>query len=606
MKNIFFAFLILPFTIQAQTWTTEGSAGFTLDTANYTSIAINGSGTPYVVYVDAGISDKATVMEYIGGSWDLVGIEGFSAGRTDFTSIAIDASGTPYVVYQDWSVGGKATVMKYNGGSWVMVGIAGFSAGTAANTSIAIDGSGTPYVVYEDGGLNSPVTVMKFNGSIWVNVGSADFSAGGALYTSIAIDGSGTPYVVYSDNSTAPLYKATVKKYNGTGATGWETVGVSGFSAGMTEYTTIAVNSSGMPYVVYSDAANSYKTTVMDYDGSSWVNVGSAGFSPEAQYTTIAIDGSGTPYVAYQDWGTGDYSASVMKYNGSDWVNVGSVGFSISRAVYTDIAIDGSGTLYVAYQDQSTTNWKATVMKFGTPPSAISGAMTVCTGVTTTLSDVTSSGTWSSGNTTIATIVSATGVLTGVSAGTVTISYVTSGGTTTSIITVNPPPNAGSIVGASSLCADSSINLTDGATAGAWSSSNASIATVNSSGMITGIAEGSVTISYSVTNTCGTASATQMLTVNPCTTGIENISNPATPFITIFPNPNNGFYTINISTAENENAQIIITNILGEEVKELRIPTNKETGVQLQTPAGIYFISAVTKNESATNKIVIE
>ena len=595
----------MPFTIQAQTWTVVGSAGFTLDTANYTSIAIDGSGTPYVVYVDAGISDKATVMKYTGGSWDLVGIEGFSAGATNFTSIAINASGTPYVAYEDWNVGGKATVMKYTGGSWTTVGSAGFSAGEAANTSIAIDGSGTPYVVYENGGLNSPATVMKYNGSGWVNVGSANFSAGGTLYTSIAIDGSGTPYVVYSDNSTAPLYKATVMKYTGTGATGWVTVGASGFSAGMVYNTDIAINGSGTPYVVYSDGANSNKATVMDYSGSGWTTVGSAGFSAgEVFGTSIAINASGTPYVVYGN-GSG-YAATAMEFNGGSWMTVGSAGFSGNRAVYTDIAIDGSGTLYVAYQDQSTTNWKATVMKFGTPPSAISGTSSLCTGVTATLSDLASSGTWSSDNTAIATIVSATGVLTGVSAGTVTISYVTSGGTTTSIITVNPSPNAGSITGASSLCADSSINLTDGSIGGAWNSSNAAIATVSSGGMITGITGGSVTISYSVTNSCGTATATQMLTVNPCTTGIENISNSATPFITIFPNPNKGLFTVNISTNYNEHAQIIITNILGEKVKEITIPTNKETGVQLQTPAGIYFISAVTKNESFTNKIVIE
>ena len=82
---------------------------------NFTSIAIDSSGTPYVVYQDSGHSNKATVMKYNGSSWVNVGSAGFSADGVEYTSIAIDSSGKPYVVYYDWDNSGKATVMKYNG-----------------------------------------------------------------------------------------------------------------------------------------------------------------------------------------------------------------------------------------------------------------------------------------------------------------------------------------------------------------------------------------------------------------------------------------------------------------------------------------------------------
>ena len=45
-------------------------------------------------------------------SWSNVGTAGFSDGQTTYTSIAIDRSGTPYVVYQDNGHNNKATVMK--------------------------------------------------------------------------------------------------------------------------------------------------------------------------------------------------------------------------------------------------------------------------------------------------------------------------------------------------------------------------------------------------------------------------------------------------------------------------------------------------------------
>src|SRR5664279_5100733 len=90
-----------------------------------------------------------TIVTFISPSraqiWDSVGHTGFTGGATGWTSIAIDGSGIPYVVYADFGNGQKATVMKYDGGSWVTVGSAGFSAGLVEWTSIAIDGSGTPY-----------------------------------------------------------------------------------------------------------------------------------------------------------------------------------------------------------------------------------------------------------------------------------------------------------------------------------------------------------------------------------------------------------------------------------------------------------------------------
>ena len=349
-------------TVQAagvMKWHTVGSAGFSAGLTEYTSIAIDRSGTPYVVYRD--YSGKATVMKYNGSSWETVGSAGFSAGRADYTSIAIDSSGTPYVVYKDYGNLRKATVMKYNESGWEIVGNAGFSAGEVDYPSIAIDSNDTPYVVYRDYG-NSEATVMKYNESSWETVGSAGFSAGRADYTSIAIDSNGTPYVVYKDGGNGA--RATVMKYNGSS---WETVGSAGFSADEAFFTSIAIDSRGTPYVVYRDGGNSNKATVMKYNESSWETVGSAGFSAgQILNTSIAIDSSRTPYVVYTDGGNGA-RATVMKYNGSSWETVGSEGFSTGSVDYPSIAIDSRGTPYVIYKDGGNSN-KATVMKFSAVP----------------------------------------------------------------------------------------------------------------------------------------------------------------------------------------------------------------------------------------------
>lgn len=53
----------------------------------------------------------------------------------------------------------------------------------------------------------------------------------------------------------------------------------------------------------------------MKFDGTSWVNVGDAGFSAGAtNYTSLAFSPSRVPYVAYEDCGNG-FGATVMKYD---------------------------------------------------------------------------------------------------------------------------------------------------------------------------------------------------------------------------------------------------------------------------------------------------
>ena len=93
----------------------------------------------------------------------MVGTEAFSAGRAEYTSLALDSTGTPYVAYQDAGKAGKATVQKFTvANGWTVVGTAGFSAGQADFTSLALDSTGTPFVAYSDVSNKNEATVQKF------------------------------------------------------------------------------------------------------------------------------------------------------------------------------------------------------------------------------------------------------------------------------------------------------------------------------------------------------------------------------------------------------------------------------------------------------------
>ncbi len=138
-------------------------------------------------------------------------------------------------------------------------------------------------------------------------------------------------------------------------------------------------------------------------------------------------------------------------------------------------------------------------------PADITGATTVCVGVSTTLANATSGGSWTSSNTTIANVGAATGVVTGVNAGIVTITYTAATGCfKTTTITVNPVPAA--ITGIATVCTGQTSVLSNATLGGAWSSSNTSVATVAalgiSTGLLTGVAAGTATATYTLSTGC--------------------------------------------------------------------------------------------------------
>lgn len=144
----------------------------------------------------------------------------------------------------------------------------------------------------------------------------------------------------------------------------------------------------------------------------------------------------------------------------------------------------------------------------------ISGDTPICVGSTVQL---TGSGTpdgttpWSTSDAGVATV-SATGLVTGVSAGTATITYMDNNGCqNTTTITVNALPT---ISGNAPICGTGTVQLTGSGTPNAstpWTSSNTGVATVSNTGLVTGVAAGTTTITYTNNNGC---QATETVTVN--------------------------------------------------------------------------------------------
>jgi uncharacterized protein YjdB len=195
--------------------------------------------------------------------------------------------------------------------------------------------------------------------------------------------------------------------------------------------------------------------------------------------------------------------------SGGNWTssNTAAATVGFSTGIVTGI---GAGTTTISYT-LSTGCRSTLVVSVDAQPNPITGITGICVGTTSTLNSTTPGGAWSSANTSIATVGVGTGIVTGVTSGTVMISYTTGSGCwRTTIVTVNPLPNP--IFGTFSLCVGSTTVLGSATTGGTWSSSSTGVATVSAtSGTVGGISGGFATITYKLSTGC---IATQEVTVN--------------------------------------------------------------------------------------------
>src|SRR5439155_19526469 len=136
----------------------------------------------------------------------------------------------------------------------------------------------------------------------------------------------------------------------------------------------------------------------------------------------------------------------------------------------------------------------------------VSGSSPICIGATATYSsNGDGGGTWSSTNISIATVNPSTGLVTAVAAGTTNITYTVNTGCNNPVsslktLTVSLDPTPGTVSGATPICISTTATYTSSGDGGvAWSSTNGSVAIVNSStGLVTAVSAGTSDIIYTV------------------------------------------------------------------------------------------------------------
>ena len=137
-----------------------------------------------------------------------------------------------------------------------------------------------------------------------------------------------------------------------------------------------------------------------------------------------------------------------------------------------------------------------------------------------------------------------------------------------------------------------------------WSSSKTTVATVSTTGVVTGKAAGTATIT--VTTADGSKTATCVVTVKN-TVGIKE--NSLNNLVSIYPNPATDIVTIDLGNGLDKGAtRIQIVDLLGKQVFE-SVKVTQTTVLQINTRQfgkGIYIVNIMKGSENICKKLVIQ
>ncbi|MEI6565417.1 MAG: YDG domain-containing protein, partial [Verrucomicrobiota bacterium] len=281
--------------------------------------------------------------------------------------------------------------------------------------------------------------------------------------------------------------------------------------------------------------------------GVAGYDCGSCGYGG----TVGALGSGGTGSAACNSYGAGSGGGGGY-YGGGGGATCGSGGSGGGGSSYiggvtggatTTGARSGDGQVQISWSSSSAVGCSSPSRKAVTvtvTPNAsvgsVTGSTALCVNATTTYtanSVVLSGGTgsWSSSNTGVATVVASTGFVTAIAGGSCNIIYTITngcGGPTSALqsVTVNALPVLASITGVLNVCQGATTALANAASpTGAswtWSSATVGVATVNSStGVVTGVSGGTSVVTYTYTNSNGCSSS-----VNTTVTGTAGMAAP--------------------------------------------------------------------------------
>jgi len=374
---------------------------------------------------------------------------------------------------------------------------------------------------------------------------------------------------------------------------------------------------SGAGLYTAGQSAGTYQVTATQSGGTlastaavtiSNVPVASVTVSPAAasltagattQLTATPKDANGTALSGrVVTWATSNAAAATASANG----------------LVTGVAT-GSATIIATSEGQSGTSaltvTNAPVASVTVSPAAATVTVGTTTQLTATPKDANGTAlsgravTWATSNAAIATV-SASGLVTGVAAGSATITATSEGQSGTSAITVSnvpvasvtvSPTAAGVTVGATTQLTATPKDANGTALSGrvvTWGTSNAVVATVSASGLVTGVAAGAATITATSDGQSGTAA----MTVTNVPVASVTVS-PTTASVTV------GATSQLTATAKDANGTALSGRTVTWATSNAAVATVSASGLVTGVAAGSATITATSEGQSGTSAMTV-
>jgi hypothetical protein len=288
-------------------WVFEGVDGFSSGIANNLHLASDKYDSLYVSYSNASDS-SVEIRKFNGVTWLPVGV---FKDKSYHTNIALDFSGTPFVVtVHPHTINDTVIVSHFTGGQWlankfIASGIVGSGGGGPPGTEnplIRITRSGTPYVAYgfEVNPGQTGMEIKKYVSPNWVTSFSDSWSTPNAMRVNTR------------DSVFTEYTESYMNSYENTVVAGNKAIYNSGYVPTFVDMdldtaSNMYMLGSGLVYLTIHPAHDSLNGSVIQ---GPYIN---------GNYTAkIAIDKSNkvscnTIYLAYQDTGTNQLSVVSLK-----------------------------------------------------------------------------------------------------------------------------------------------------------------------------------------------------------------------------------------------------------------------------------------------------
>mgnify|MGYP003877703987 CR=1 FL=1 len=457
------------------------------------------------------------------------------------TTITIGAIAKPIVSITGddlLCIGETTTLSPSTGGTWTSNNPA---VATVSNSGVvtAISGGSTTFTFEHDttGCVSDPtLPITIHNEDILTDAGDGELCVGET--TTIATSASGTFYssdtnVVTVDNAglVTAIDNGFAQIYFVNDNTSCETA----LAGGITVHDVPTVYVSGPTDICEGETTSLYPTV-----GGTWTSSNTSIATVSSNGTVTAITPGTVSFIFTSNAGCASNSTEDITINPLANVSI-SGPTDICVGSYSELSADLVGTWTssdpsiasvvngneiiglavgeVTFTFTTTTSCTSTTSDtlhvFENTPVSIAGPSSVCAGSTIDLDASAGTGTWTSSNNALATVDN-NGIVTGVSSGTVIIYYTNPAESclqnAQKEITIQAKPTI--VLGGEDMICIGGNTFFTSSTSGTWSSDNPSIATITSSGIVTGQSGGSTVFYFENSNGC-VSDASVAITISP-------------------------------------------------------------------------------------------